>query len=176
MKRVALAIAGTLLLSACGHDTRTPVALGTLVVPNQAPWLILAPGPEQVELRGLDSTLKFLPDPPLAKALEAQLRVGVQQDYFTNLTIACNDIKAAMKVNTDDAPDTVVLELSLRCTINARGLVSVHRYEVTPTTRVPAGSSEASYASALGTLLRDGAGQVASRLAADVRASRPATP
>lgn len=176
MKRIALAIAGTLLLSACGHDTRTPVALGTLVVPNQAPWLILAPGPEQVELRGLDSTLKFLPDPPLAKALEAQLRAGVQQDYFTNLTIACDDIKAGMKVNADDAPDTVVLELSLRCTINARGRVSAHEYEVAPTTRVAAGSSEAAYASALGVLLRDGAGKIATQLSSDVRASLPATP
>jgi hypothetical protein len=173
MKRIALAIAGTFLLSACGHDTRTPVALGTLVVPNQAPWLILAPGPEEVELRGLDSKLKFLPDPPLATALEAQLRAGVQQDYFPNLTIACDDIKAEMKVNADDAPDTVVLELSLRCTINASGYVSTHQYAVAPTTKVAAGSAEADYAKALGVLLRDGAGQVAVKLASDVHASRP---
>jgi hypothetical protein len=176
MKRIALAIAGTVLLSACGHDTRTPVALGTLVVPNQAPWLILSPGPEQVELRGLDDTLKFLPDPPLAKALEAQLRAGVQQDYFANLTIACDDIKAGMKVDTDEAPDTVLLDLSLRCTINAAGRVSSHAYAVSPTTPVPAGSSEATYAQALGVLLRKGAGQIATQLSTDVRASRPTAP
>jgi hypothetical protein len=174
MKRT-LAIAGTLLLAACGHDTRTPVALGTLVVPNQAPWLILTPGPEEVELRGLDSKLKFLPDPPLATALEAQLRAGVQQDYFPNLTIACDDIKAEMKVNADDAPDTVVLELSLRCTINASGYVSTHEYAVAPTTAVPAGSAEAAYGKALGVLLRDAAGQVGAKLDADVRASRHGT-
>lgn len=149
------------------------MVLDTLVVPNQAPWLILASGPEQVELRGLDETLKFLPDPPLAKALEAQLRAGVQQEYFVNLTIACDGIKAQMKVNSDDAPDTVAMDLSLRCTINARGLVSSHTYAVTPTTTVPAGSSEATYAGSLRVLLHDGATQIAGKLAADVHASRP---
>lgn len=173
MKRIP-AIAGTLLLAACGHDTRTPVALGTLVVPNQAPWLILEPGPEQVELKGLDDTLKFVPDPPLARAVEAQLRAGVQAEYLPNLTIACQDTAAQMRVDTDEAPDTVRLDLSLDCTINASGYVSRHAYRVAPTTIVPAGSGADAYARALGTLVKDGSTQIAAKLAADVRASGPA--
>lgn len=172
MKRT-LAIAGTILLAACGHDTRTPVALGTLVVPNQAPWLILAPGPEQVEVRGLDETIKLLPAPPVATAVEAQLRAVVQKDYFTNLTIACDNLTADMRVDQDEAPDTVKLELALRCTINARGMIQSHEYSASATTTVTAGSDDAAYGKALGVLLRDGAGQMAGKLAADVRASRP---
>lgn len=171
MKRI-LAIAGTLLLAACGHDTRTPVALGTLVVPNQAPWLILGAGPEQVELKGLDDTLKFRPDPPLARALEAQLRAGVQAEYFPNLTIACQDTAAEMRVDTDEAPDTVRLDLSLSCTINASGYVSKHDYAAAPTTAVRSGSGADAYARALGLLLKDGSAQIAAKLAADVRGSR----
>lgn len=173
MKRT-LAIAGTLLLAACGHDTRTPVALGTLVVPNQAPWLIFAPGPEEVEVRGLDETIKLLPAPPMATAVEAQLRAVVQKEYFTNLTIACNDLKAEMRVDQDEAPDTVKLDMALSCTINARGLVQAHEYSATATTPVAAGSNDAAYGRALGVLLRDGSGQVANKLTADVRASRQA--
>jgi hypothetical protein len=66
-----------------------------------------------------------------------------------------------------------MLDLSLRCTINASGRVSSHAYAVSPTTSVPAGSSEATYAQALGVLLRKGAGQIGTQLSTDVRASRP---
>ena len=172
MKHI-LAVAGTVLLAACSHDVRTPVALDTLVVPNQAPWLILGAGPEQVEVKGLDQSVKLLPEPPLAKALEAQLRAAVQKDYFTNLTIACDGPKVELRGGDEDAPDAVRLGLSLHCTINARGYVSTHDYQASASTSVPAGSDGAAYARALVMLLRDGAGQIAAKLGPDVRDSRP---
>lgn len=172
MKRILVA-AGVSLLAACSHDVRTPVALDTLVVPNQAPWLILGDGPEQFEVKGLDQSVKLKPEPPLAKALEAQLRAAVQKDYFTNLTIACDGPKAALRGGDEGAPDAVWLELSLHCVINARGYVSGHDYRATSTTKVPVGSDNAAYARALVTLLRDGAAQIAARLEPDVRNSLP---
>lgn len=172
MKRT-LTVAAVLALAACSHDVRTPVALDTLVVPNQAPWLILGTGPEQLEVKGLAQSVKLQPEPPLAKALEAQLRAAVQKDYFTNLTIACDGPKAQLRGGDEDAPDAVRLELSLRCTINARGYVSSHDYRATATTSVPTGSDGAAYARALVTLLRDGAGQIAAHLEPDVRNSLP---
>jgi hypothetical protein len=170
MKRI-LAVAGTLLLAACGHDTRTTAALGTLVVPNQAPWLILAPGPDKLDVKGLEQSVQLQPDPPLATALEAQLRAAVQPDYFTNLTIGCNDLKAQMRGGSEDAPDRVDLELALHCTINARGYVSQHDYESSSSTTVPTGSDADAYARALAVLLRDGAGRIATQLKPDVRSS-----
>ncbi|HET6431292.1 hypothetical protein [Dyella sp.] len=175
MKRI-LAMAGTVLLAACGHDVRTPAPLGALVVPNQAPWLILATGPEEVLVRGLDDTIKLSPEPSVATAVEAQLRAGVQPDYFTNLTIACDDLKTQMNVDTDEAPDTPKLDLSLRCTVNARGLIVAHEYSATSTATVAAGSNDAAYGRALGVLLKDAADQIAGKLAADVRVSRQAQP
>lgn len=172
MKRI-LAAVGTMLLAACSHDVRTPVALDTLVVPTQAPWLILGAGPEQLEVKGLDQSVKLQPEPPLAKALEAQLRAAVQKDYFTNLTIACDGPKVGLRGGDEDAPDAVRLELSLHCTINARGYVSSHDYQASATTSVPAGSDGSAYARALVILLRDGAGQIAAKLEPDVRNSLP---
>jgi hypothetical protein len=129
-----------------------------------------------VEVRGLDETLKLQPTPSVATAVEAQLRAVVQKDYFSNLTIACNGLKAEMRVDQDEAPDTVKLDLALSCTINARGLVEAHEYNATATTPVAAGSGDAAYGRALAALLRDGSGQVANKLATDVRASRAAMP
>lgn len=173
MKRM-LALAGTLLLCACGgQDTRTPVSLGTLVVPNNAPWLILAPGPEEVDVRGLDQKVRVVPDPNMAKALEAQLRAAVQKDYFTNLTIACERLEADMRVDQDNAPDTLGLSLSLHCTFNARGAVSQHDYSAQPTAAVKAGSSDAAYASAFATLLKQAGAQISSHMSDDIKAARP---
>lgn len=173
MKRL-LALAGTLMLCACGgQDTRTPVSLSTLVVPNHAPWLILAPGPEDVGVRGLDQKVRILPDPPMAKALEAQLRAAVQQDYFTNLTIACERLQAEMRVDQDAAPDTLTLDLSLRCTFNARGAISRHDYSARPDATVKAGSSDAAYAAAFAVLLRQAGAQIAAHMSDDIRAARP---
>lgn len=172
MKRI-LVIAGTLLLAACGHDTRTTASLGTLVVPNQAPWLILAPGPDTLDVKGLEQSVKLQPDPPLATALEAQLRAAVQPDYFTNLTIGCNDLKAQLRGGSEDAPASVELTLALHCTINASGYLSTHDYESSSTTTVPVGSDADVYARALAVLLHDGAGRIAAKLVPDVRASRP---
>jgi hypothetical protein len=173
MKRI-LAMAGTLLLlAACGENVRTTAPLATLVVPNQAPWLNLDEGPQTIELRGLDDKLTFTPDPPLARALEAQLRAAVQGEYFPNLTIACQGTRGEMSVDTDEAPDQAVLSLSLTCLINASGAISRHEYSAAASARVPAGSDGNVYAHALAGLLKDGAAKIGGQLAADVRASRP---
>ena len=172
MKRI-LTAATMLALAACSHDVRTPVALDTLVVPNQAPWLILGDGPPRMEVKGVDPTVVLVPSPPLATALEAQLRAAVQKDYFTNLTIACDGPKAELRGGDKDAPDAVQLTLALHCTINARGYVSSHDYRARASTRVPAGADQTAYARALVALLHDGAAQIAARLEPDVRHSLP---
>lgn len=173
MKRL-LALAGTLLLCACGgQETRTPVSLGTLMVPNNAPWLILAPGPDVIEIRGLEDKIRVQPDPSLTKALEAQLRAAVEKDYSTNLTIGCERLQADMKVNQDDAPDQLSLNISLHCTINARGFVSQHDYSAAPSATVKAGSSDTVYAAAFSTLLQQAGAQISANLSDDIKASHP---
>lgn len=172
MKRM-LALAGTLLLCACGTpEVRTPVPLGTLIVPNHAPWLILAPGPDVVEVRGLDEKVRLQPDPSVARALEAQLRAGVEADYSTNLTIGCDNLQTDMRVDADEAPGTVALDVSLHCTINARGRVSQQNYRAAPTATVKAGAGDAAYAAVLPILLRQAGTQMASSLGQDMRADR----
>jgi hypothetical protein len=171
MKRI-LVIAGAMLLGACGHreDTRTPAALGTLMLPSSAPWLIVAPGPTTLKVRGLDPSVELAPTPPVASALEAQLRSVVQAAYLPNLTIACESPDVQMRVNADAAPDAATLELAVHCSVNAAGFVSSRSYRATPSVSVKAGSDAPAYASALAALLHAAGQTVGAQLATDVRA------
>ena len=172
MKRIVLAVGATMLLAACSHDVRLAVPLGGMVVPGTAPWLQVAPGPEQVEVKGLEQKLVLTPAPALADALQSALGKALQPDYFTDLTASCDSLDAGMKVDQDDAPGKVALDLSLRCTINARGFISHGSYSARPTTAVAANADSDAYARALPVLLDDAAKSIAGRLQADILASK----
>jgi hypothetical protein len=172
MKQVALAVGAVLLLAACSHDVRMDVPLGTAVAPGVAPWLQVAKGPEQVEVKGLERKLVLTPAPALADALQSSLRRALAPDYFTDLTVGCDSLDAGMKVDRDDAPGKVAMNLSLHCTINARGYVSRHDYAARPTGDVAADADDSAYAHALPGLLEAAAADIAGHLRADIGASK----
>jgi hypothetical protein len=172
MKRIALAVGATLLLGACSHDVRLAVPLGNMVAPGTAPWLQVAPGPEQVEVKGLEQKLVLTPAPALATALQSALGKSLQSDYFTDLTVSCDSLDAGMKVDQDDAPGKVAMELSLRCTINERGFVSHGDYSAKPVTDVAANAGSGAYAKALPVLLEAAAKDMAGHLHADIASNK----
>jgi hypothetical protein len=172
MKRIALAAGAALLLGACGHDVRVAAPLGGMVAPGVAPWLQVAPGPEQVEVKGVEQKVVLTPAPALATALQSALGKALQADYFTDLTVGCDAPDAGMKVDQDDAPGKVALDLSLRCTVDARGYVSHGSYESRPTADVAADADAAAYANALPGLLDAAAKDIAGHLHADIAANK----
>jgi hypothetical protein len=172
MKRIALAVGASLLLAACSHDVRQTVPLGAMVVPGTAPWLQVAQGPEQVEVKGLEQKLVLTPEPPLASAVQSALGKAMLPDYFTDLTIACNALDVRMKTDEEDAPGKVAMDFSLDCTINARGFVTHASYAAAPTTVVPANAGVEAYAHALPVLLEEATTQVATQLRADLAKSK----
>ena len=172
MKRIVLAVGATMLLAACGHDVRLAVPLGGMVAPGTAPWLQVAQGPEQVEVKGLEQKLVLTPAPALAVALQSALGESLQPDYFTDLTVSCDSLDAGMKVDQDDAPGKVAMALSLQCTINARGFISHGSYSARPTADVAANAGSGAYAKALPALLDAAAKSIAARLHADILANK----
>jgi len=172
MKRIALAAGAALVLAGCSHDVRVAAPLGSLVAPNTAPWLQVASGPDQVEVKGLDQKLLLVPSPALAKAVQSALGRALQPDYFTDLTLACGSLDARMKVDRDNAPGKVTMDLSLHCTINARGFVSQSSYQAEPSTDVAANADSTAYGRALPVLVSAAATDVAGRLQADIAASK----
>lgn len=172
MKRIVLAVGATMLLAACSHDVRLAVPLGSMVVPGTAPWLQVQQGPEQVEVKGLQQKLVLTPAPALATALQSALGKSLQPDYFTDLTVSCDSLDARMKADRDDAPGKVAMDLSLRCTINARGFISHGSYVAAPVAEVAANAGSGAYARALPTLLDAAAKDIAGRLQADIAANK----
>lgn len=172
MKRIAWAMGACMLVAACSHDVRLAVPLGNMVTPGTAPWLQVAQGPEQVEVKGLEQKLVLTPAPALATALQSTLGKSLQSDYFTDLTVSCDSLDARMKVDQDDAPGKVAMDLSLRCTINARGFVSHGSYSAAPVTDVAANAGSGAYAKALPVLLDAAARDIAGHLHADIAANK----
>lgn len=172
MKHVALAMGAMLSLTACSHDVRMAVPLGATVPQGVAPWLQVTKGQEQVEVKGLERKLVLTPAPALADALQSSLRKALARDYFTDLTVGCDSLDAGMKVDQDDAPGKVAMNLSLRCTINARGYVSRHDYLARPTGEVAADADNSAYAHALPGLLDAAATDIAGHLRTDIGASK----
>lgn len=172
MKRIALAVGATLLLAACSHDVRLSVPLGSRVAPGTAPWLQVAAGQEQIEVKGLEQKLLLTPAPALSVALQSELGKALQADYFTDLTVACDAPDAGMKVDQDDAPGKVAMDLHLHCRVNARGFISNDTYEATPSTSVAADAGTSAYAHALPVLLDAAAQDIAGHLRADIAASK----
>lgn len=170
IKRMMVVGSVALLLAACGgKDTRTPVVLGQLVVPTSAPWLTVEQSSFDVPVHGLDESVVLNPSPAVSAVVQSQLRQGVQPAYFTDLVVGCEGVKAEMRVDQDATPNSVGLQLSTKCTINARGFVYRHDYQVDPSMPVPAnGDYRAAFTSLLGT----GAKDIASQLAADVTNSK----
>ncbi|KRE89396.1 hypothetical protein ASG87_03385 [Frateuria sp. Soil773] len=169
-KRSWAAAAAALLLAACGGEqVRTPVALGHLVAPVSAPWLTVEQSTFDLAVRGTDEPVLLDPQPSVPAVLQSTLRHEVQPLYFTDLIVGCNNVGAEVRVRTeDDAPSRVGLDLSLRCRIDARGLISSHDYRVRPDMPVPA---DGDYAKAFASLLDGGSHDIARQLAADVAAS-----
>jgi hypothetical protein len=170
MKRMLVAGGIAMLLAACGgQDTRTPVVLGQLVVPASAPWLTVEQSSFDLPVRGLDQSLVLNPSPSVTAVLQSQLRHALQSDYFTDLVVGCDGVKADMRVDQDATPNSVGLELSTHCTINARGFVYKHDYRVQPSMPVPA---DGDYRGALTSLLGTGSKDLADQLTTDVAASK----
>ncbi|HEV2539762.1 MAG TPA: hypothetical protein VGU03_08640 [Frateuria sp.] len=170
MKKFAWVAGSAMLLAACGgsQDVRVPVALENLVLPSSAPWLQVDQQAKEVEVRGLDQSITLIPAPPVSEVLQARLRHALQPVYFTDLVVHCEQVFTEMRVDTDATPSKVTLELSTRCTVNARGLVSSHAYHVQPSLPAPAGGD---YAKVFASLLATGADDIAAQLRADVQAS-----
>ena len=169
MKKQIGVIGCALLLGACGgQDTRTPVALDSLVVPTTAPWLQVEQKPMDLVVRGLDPSLTLTPAPSVPAVLQAQLRQALQTSYITNLVVTCTDVEARMQLDTDATPNSVTLALSLHCTTNAQGLVSSRDYRAQPAIPAPA---DGDYRKALVALLATGSADIAGQLNADVLAS-----
>jgi len=153
-------------------DVRLAVPLGSMVAPGTAPWLQVAQGPEQVEVKGLEQKLVLTPAPTLATALQSALGKSLQPDYFTDLTVSCDSPDAGMKVDQDDAPGKVAMDLSLGCVINAHGFITRGSYSAAPVTNVPANAAPGAYARALPVLLDAAAKDIAGHLHADLAASK----
>lgn len=168
MSKLGWVMGGALLLAACGgsQETRTSVALGSLVVPASAPWLQVESQPQDVQVRGLDQALTLAPTPSVAEVLQARLRHALQSAYFTDLVVHCEQVFAEMRADTEAEQPTLTLELGARCTINARGRISSERYHVQPSMRAPA---QPDYAKALSSLLASGADMIGAQLRADVQ-------
>ncbi|WP_049621531.1 hypothetical protein [Frateuria defendens] len=171
LRRSLTTAALALSLCACGggQDTHRPVPLGSLVVPNSAPWLNVEPVSFDLPVRGVDDTVVLSPSPSVAEALQAQLRRALQPSYFTDLVVGCGRPKAELRVEQqDDAPSRARLDLTVHCTINARGFTTNADYRAQPVLPVPA---DKDYGKLFVTLLDRASKDIAARLDADVRSS-----
>jgi hypothetical protein len=132
----------------------------------------VAAGQEQIEVKGLDEKLLLAPAPALSTALQSELGKALQSDYFTDLTVACDAPDTGMKVDQDDAPGKVAMDLHLHCRVNARGFISNGTYAATPSTDVAANAGTSAYAHALPVLLDAAAQDIAGHLRADIAANK----
>jgi hypothetical protein len=169
MKR-SLLIAAAALLSACGGQVvHAPAPIGDLVKPGTAPWLTVAGGPDKLEVRGLDHKLILEPSPDLAAAVQSQLGTQLQPNYFQDLVVTCSSLDTALRVDEKKAPGELGLDMTVHCSIWARGFDSNHDYKAQVWAPVSGGATDQGYAQTLPTLLADGANEVASQLRGDLQ-------
>lgn len=136
---VIMAVAALTLVACGGQKTRTDVPLDQLIAPSSAPWISVAPSSGDLPVRGLDEKLILTPSRPISDVIQAQLRQALQAEYISNLTVACENLKTDMRVKReDDAPSTAILDMSMRCTTNARGYVTRSEPRVQPSAVVNA--------------------------------------
>jgi hypothetical protein len=168
--KCSLLIAAAALLSACGGQVvHAPAPIGDLVKPGTAPWLTVAGGPDQLEVRGLDHKLILQPSPDLAAAVQSQLGAQLQPNYFQDLVVTCSSLDTALHVNEKKAPGELGLDMNLHCQIWARGFDTQHDYKAQVSTPVTGGATDQGYAQTLPTLLADGTNGIASQLRVDLQ-------
>ncbi|SFS02371.1 hypothetical protein SAMN05216570_1618 [Dyella sp. OK004] len=170
-KQVLTMGAMALVLCACGSQkTRETVPLDALVVPASAPWISVEPSQGDLLVRGLDQKVILTPSRPVSDVLQAQLRQALQPAYISNLTVTCERVKTDMRVkHEDDAPSTATLDISMRCTTNARGFVTRSELRSQPSAPV---STQTDYAKLFVVLLDGVSKEMAGKVQADIDTSK----
>jgi hypothetical protein len=173
IKRFLVISAGVALLGACGgQEVHAPAPIGNLVRPGAAPWLTVAGGTDKLEVRGLDHKVILEPSPDLSTAVQSQLGMQLQADYFQDLVVTCTSLTTAMRVDEDKAPGSVAMNLGLHCAVWSRGLDTNHDYKAEVSTAVASGAGDEAYAQALPKLLADGSSDIAGQLRGDLQKLR----
>ncbi|MGO4700036.1 hypothetical protein [Dyella sp. 2RAB6] len=160
-----------LALAACGgHKARETVPMDALVVPAFAPWISVEPTQGDLQVRGLDEKVVLSPSRPVSEVLQAQLRQALQPAYISNLTVACERVKTDIRVrHEDDKPSVATLDISMRCTTNARGFVTRSEPRLEPTAEV---NGQTNYPKLFVSLLDNASKELATKLQADIDASK----
>ena len=171
MARGAGLVAMALALAACGgQKARETVPVDALVVPAFAPWISVEPTQGDLQVRGLDEKVVLTPSRPVSDVLQAQLRQALQPAYISNLTLACERVKTDMRVrHEDDKPSVATLEISLRCTTNARGFITRSEPKLEPSAPV---NAQTDYSKLFVSLLDNASKELATKLQADIDASK----
>jgi hypothetical protein len=169
MKRL-LILGATALLSACGGQEMIAHApIGTLVTPNATPWLTVAGGQPQLDVRGLDHKLILQPSPDISAAVQSQMGAQLSSAYFRNLVVTCTALTAALRVDQDKAPGDVAMDMAVHCSFWAGGLDRAHDYKTRVSTAVISTAGDQGYADALPKLLADGSADIAKQVRDDLQ-------
>ncbi|TBR38928.1 MULTISPECIES: hypothetical protein [Dyella] len=170
-KQIAMIGIAALSLSACGSQkTRTEVPLDPLVGPSSAPWISVAATSGDLPVRGLDEKLILTPSLPISEVIQAQLRQALQSEYTANLTVACEGMKADMRVKReDDVPSTAIFEVSMRCITNARGYITRNDMRAQPSAPV---NAQTDYSKLLVSLVDSASKDMIEKVRADIATSK----
>jgi len=171
MARGAGLAAVVLALAACGGQKAREIApMDALVVPAFAPWISVEPTQGDLQVRGLDEKVVLTPSRPVSEVLQAQLRQALQPAYISNLTLACERVKTDLRVrHEDDKPSVATLDISMRCTTNARGFITRSEPHLEPTAQV---NAQTDYPRLFVSLLDNASKDLATKLQADIDASK----
>lgn len=158
-------------LCACGgQKVRDTVPVDALVVPAFAPWITVEPTQGDLQVRGLDEKVVLTPSRPVSEVLQAQLRKALQPAYISNLTVACERVKTDMRVrHEDDKPAVATLDITMRCTTNARGFVTRSEPHLEPSAEV---NAQTDYSKLFVSLLGNASNDLATKVQADIDASK----
>lgn len=169
MKRVLLVGVAAALLGACGGQEMVVHApIGALVRSGTAPWLTVAAGPDELEVRGLDHKLLIDPSPDLSAAVQSQLRAQLGADYFPDLVVSCNALTATLRVDQDKAPGEIAMALTAHCSFWARGFDTTHDYKAQASAPVASTAGDQGYGDALPKLIADSSANLAEQLRSDL--------
>jgi hypothetical protein len=171
MVRGAGLMAAMLALTACGGQKARQVApMDALVVPAFAPWISVEPTQGDLQVRGLDEKVVLTPSRPVSDVLQAQLRKALQPAYISNLTVACERVKTDLRVRHDeDKPSVATLDVSMRCTTNARGFITRSEPHLEPSAEV---NAQTDYPKLFVALLDNASKELATKVQADIDASK----
>ena len=165
-----LAVLAVALAACGGQKARETAPVDALVVPTFAPWISVEPTAGDLQVRGLDEKVVLSPSRPVSEVLQAQLRQALQPAYISNLTVACERVKTDIRVrHEDDKPSVATLDISMRCTTNARGFITRSEPHLEPTAVV---NAQTSYPTLFVSLLDNASKELATKLQADIDASK----